>query len=410
MQPIFIVGIIIFTGFLFGEACARLKLPKVTGYILAGTFLNPNLINIIPRDFVVHTSLLTNVALSFITFSVGGTLQYSRIRTLGKGILFITVFEAEFAFLSIILIFTFLAPRMLHLPGATMASIYIPLAFLLASLASPTDPSATLAVEHEYKAKGDVTSTIMGVAAFDDFLGIVNYTIAVAVGGVLIHSQSFNLSSILKTFLIILSSASLGCVFGLILNRLARIIKNEDQGTLIVLVFGLLSLCYGLATILNIDPLLATMTMGIIVVNFCPSRDTLFKVLEEYTEQLIFVVFFTISAMHLNFSVLFSNYPLIIIFVIFRALGKFGGTMVGGALAKSSAKVRRYTAGGLIPQGGIVIGLALIIRQNSVFSSISDIIISIIIGATIIHEIIGPVISKFALEKAGEISLEQDVR
>lgn len=137
--------------------------------------------------------------------------------------------------------------------------------------------------------------------------------------------------------------------------------------------------------------------------NFNIKKEKIFIILERYTEELIFVLFFTLSAMHLDFSVMISNYQLIIMFVIFRAAGKLGGTIAGGKLSGASKSVRKYTVGGLIPQGGIVIGLALIIRQNPAFVNISDIILNVIIGSTIIHEIIGPILSKSALNRAGEI-------
>jgi Kef-type K+ transport system membrane component KefB len=167
-----------------------------------------------------------------------------------------------------------------------------------------------------------------------------------------------------------------------------------------------LSLCFGTATALGVDELLSTMVLGIYVTNFNPKRNIIFKILERYTEGLIFVLFFTLSSMQLNFSVLFTYIILVVFFVIFRTIGKVLGTVTGAALAESPANVRKYTAGGLIPQGGIVVGLALLIKQNMAFDKISDIIISIVIGATVVHELIGPVLSKMALKKAGEITLK----
>ena len=407
MEPILIIGIIIFTGFVVGELCTRFRLPKVTGYILAGFILNPDLTHFIPESFIGQTALVTNIALSFITFSVGGTLLFTKIRSLGKPIIFITFFEAEFAFLFVAIFFILLGPMVISLPEFTLVSFYIPLSLLLASLASPTDPSATLSVEHEYQAKGEVTSTIMGVAAFDDILGIINYTLAVSIAGICILHQPLGIYSIAQPFIKILGSIIVGCLFGLFLNILTKIIKKETEGVLITLIISLLSLCYGLAGMFGADELLSTMTMGIVVVNYNIKKEKLFKILERYTEELIFVLFFTISAMHLNFSVLASNYQFILIFVVFRSIGKFSGTILGGKISKASLSVQKFTVGGLIPQGGIVIGLALVIKQNPAFNSISDIIINVIIGATIIHEILGPVISKFALEKAGEISLNK---
>ena len=198
MSPILIIGTILFTGFVVGELCTRIRLPKVTGYILAGLILNPNITGFIPETFVDNTSLVTNIALSFITFSVGGTLLFSKIRRLGKSIIYITLFEAEFAFLFVAVSFIFLAPVIRPSSEFSFLATTIPLGLLLAALASPTDPSATLAVEHEYNAKGEVTSTIMGVAAFDDILGILNFSLAVSVVNICIASQAFGIHSIIK--------------------------------------------------------------------------------------------------------------------------------------------------------------------------------------------------------------------
>jgi Kef-type K+ transport system membrane component KefB len=408
MPAVLVIGIIISIGFICGEIATRIKLPKVTGYIIAGVLLNPGSLNLIPEDFTNHTDIVTNIALSFITFSVGGTLLYSHIKKLGKGILYITLFEAEFAFLAVItgmLVITFL---FVNDAEATWLTTFIPISLLIGCLASPTDPSATLAVAHEYKARGEVTSTIMGIAALDDVTGIVNYSIAITLAGGLVTHQEFGLfSSIFKPIAVIGGAIILGAAFGFIFNIATSFIKKETEGVLIVLVFAMLSLCFGTAVLLGVDELLSTMVMGIYVTNFNPKRNMIFKILERYTEELIFVLFFTLSGMQLNFSVLLSYAVLVIFFVMFRAIGKISGTMVGAALAESPSKVRKYTAGGLIPQGGIVVGLALLIKQNSAFDNISDIIISVVIGATVIHELIGPILSKTALKKAGEITINQ---
>ncbi len=407
MEPILIIGIIMLCGFVFGEFCARFGLPKVTGYILAGIILNPNLTHIIPKHFIEHTALVTNISLSFITFSVGGTLFFPKIRSLGKPIILITLFEAEFAFFIVAIVFALLGPFIVSHSQLTLSSFFIPLSLLIASLASPTDPSATLAIEHQYHAEGEVASTIMGVAVFDDILGIINYSLAVALSGIFIIHQPLGPHSIAQPFFSILGAIFLGCITGMILNFLTKIIYREREGVLITLIISLLALSYGLAKIIGIDELLSTMTMGVIVVNYNEKQNRIFQILERYTEELIFVLFFTISAMHLDFTVLTANYLLILVFVVFRSVGKFSGTLIGGKISKSSIKIQKYTAGGLIPQGGIVIGLALAIKQKPAFDSISGIIINIIIGATIIHEILGPIISKFALEKAGEISVSK---
>jgi Kef-type K+ transport system membrane component KefB len=400
-----IVGIMIFTGFLFGEIAQKIRLPKITGYILAGICLNPRLLPLIPESFTKHTEFITNISLAFITFSVGGTLLYSKIKALGKTILAIVLFEAEGAFFMVITGFISVTLLLGIYPVTSWKITLLPLSLLLGCLASPTDPSSTLAVTHEYKAQGNVTSTIMGVAAFDDALGIMNYSLAVAGAQLLIAHTDVNLySALLRSLVMIGGGILLGALFGLVFNWFTILMKGETEGALIVLIFAMLALCFGIAQILQVDELLATMAMGCLVVNFNLKQDTIFKMLERYTEELIFVFFFTLSGMYLNFSVLSGAFLLIVLFVVFRAIGKVGGTVIGASFSKASKEVKHYTALGLLPQGGIVIGLALMINANPAFDTIADSLISIVIGATVIHELIGPIVAKIALQKAGEIS------
>jgi Kef-type K+ transport system membrane component KefB len=249
-----------------------------------------------------------------------------------------------------------------------------------------------------------VTSTILGVTALDDVTGIINYSMAIAVAQILVMHESLNLSSaILAPAREIFGGVLLGIAFGFAFNLLTRVLRRDTEGAIIVAVLAMLLLCFGAATLIRVDELLATMTMGLIVVNYDPLSKKIFKVLERYTEELVFVLFFTLSGMNLDFSVLAHNLLLVLFFVIFRSCGKVLGATGGAALARSSAKVKKYVAGGLIPQGGIVVGLALLMQQNSALAAIANIVISVIIGSTIVHELVGPIVSKAAIRAAGEI-------
>jgi len=405
MPSIFIVGVIIFMGFIFGEAAAKFNFPKVTGYILAGVVLNPQIIPLMPERMLDHTGIITNLALSIITFSVGGSLFYPTIKKLGKSIIYITIFEAEFAFILVAAGFLAILPFFMHSSTYSWVTVFIPASLLIACLASPTDPSATLAVAHEYKAKGEVTSTIMGVAAMDDVTGIVNYSIATVIAASLITHKAFSIyNSFVVPLYVIFGAVVLGIIFGLLFNAISEFVKRETEGVMIVLLVALLAICFGSATLIRVDELLSTMTMGIIVVNLNEQREKIFDVLQRYTEEMVFVIFFTVSGMHLNIGVLAKSFILILFFVVLRAMGKFIGTGLGAFLSNASSKVKKYTAGGLIPQGGIVVGLALMIKQDPDFSAISDLIVSLTIGATVLHEFIGPIFSRMALKKAGEIN------
>lgn len=399
-----ITGIILLTGFVLGELVRKAGLPRVTGYIVAGILLNPDLSGFIPADFANQTQPITDMALAFITFSVGGTLEFGKIRKLGKNILSIALFEAEFAVIFVAGGMILFAPLLVNLPGDDLLTVVLPMALLTACLAAPTDPSATLAVVHEYKASGKVTSTIMGVAAVDDALGIINYSLAVAVSAVLVQGGGLSFSgAVVDPLLIILGSVALGALTGVIFNVICNHLRRETEGILIVVVIGALMLCFGLASVFEIDELLATMSLGVVVSNFNPLRKKIFALLERYLEELVIVLFFTLACMHLDLFAVKNAMFLILVFVVFRTLGKTSGTMLGAKLSGAEPAVRKYTVGGLLPQGGIVIGLALMIRQEPYAAGFADIIIGVVVGATVVHELLGPLVSKFVLRKANEI-------
>ena len=403
MNTLLVIGVLLTVGIILGELAEKLGFPRVTGYILAGILLNPEIFHLVPVAFVQSSEPFTNLCLALLTFSVGGTLALGPLRELGKGIAFIAIAEAELAALMVMLGVLVALPHITHIQGATFMATYLPLGLLLGALASPTDPSATLAVMHQYKAKGPVSFTIMGVAALDDALGIMNFSVATALAAVFSAGTALHVGSLLTPLATIAASIALGVACGLLFHFATRAFHNAPDGLHIVIIIGILALCYGLATVFDLDQLLATMTVGITVVNFGRQRDRIFRLIEEYAEPLVFVLFFTISGMYLDFSVLAKFLPLVLLFVVFRAIGKLSGAFAGGTLAHASNTVRRYTGWGLLPQGGIVIGLALIMRQNPAFADIGNIIVSVTIGATVIHELIGPITSKLALQKAGEL-------
>ena len=403
MNTLLAIGIVISSGFVFGEVAQKLGLPRVTGYILAGVLLNPGVFHIVPANFVQATDPVTNIALAVLTFAVGGTLALAPLRELGKVIAFIAVGEAELAALVVTLGTLATLPFLVRIENATYLATYLPLSLLLGSLASPTDPSATLAVMHQYKAKGPVSFSIMASAALDDAFGLVNFSIAMVLAAILTAHVSLHTSSLAAPFIGIGGAILLGILLGIVFHAVSRIIHGEQEGLFIVLILAVLTLCYGIATLLGLDQLLATMSVGVTVVNFGHERDKIFRLVEAYAEPLVFVLFFTISGMYLDFQVLFRFLPVVLLFVVFRSIGKLAGAYAGASLARATRSVRRYTGWGLIPQGGIVIGLALVMKQDPALASLSSVLLNVIIGATVIHELIGPLTAKLALHKAGEL-------
>ena len=402
MNALLILGSMVVAGYFLGELAAKIGLPRVSGYILAGLALNPNLTGFVPQTFVASTGTLTHLSLAVLTFAVGGTLAFASLKELGKGILFLALGESEMSALLVTGGLLATLPFLVHLEGTYLTTI-LPLALLLGALASPTDPSATLAVIHQYKAKGLVSFSIMASAAVDDALGILNFSFATMFATLLVAHTAGGIGAFVEPLVAILGAIGLGIACGLLFHFVPRLLRADADGLLLVLLVGLLALAYGLSTALKLDELLSTMSMGVMVVNFGSHRDRVFRLLENYVEPLVFVLFFTISGMLLDFQVLFRFFPVVLIFVLFRSLGKVGGAYLGATIGRTSRNVRRYAGWGLIPQGGIVIGLALVLQRNSVFADLSSILVNVVIGATVIHELIGPLTAKLAIVRSGEI-------
>ena len=404
MNSILAIGIVIFGGFILGQQMHKLRLPKIVGYLIAGILFNPQICHFVPKDISSDTNIIENMAIAFIAFAIGGTIEFKKIKKLGKGIMFITIFEAEITFLVIAAGIITALPFIVNIPQANWFTFFVPAGLLLGCLGSPTDPSGALAVVHEYKANGQVSSTVLSVAAFDDVLGIINYSVAIVIAQAVITHQAFSIDKIVLTpFLIIIGSVVLGVALGLVFNYLTKQISKQREGSFFVLIISFISLCWGLATLIHVEEILAIMIMGIVVANYNLAPKKVFAMMERYSEELIFLIFFTLSGMHLDLHYNPLVMILLVLFIVFRLIGKFTGTYLGAWAAKSPPEVKKYTAQGLIPFGGIVIGLALMVQQNPAFSEISSGIVSVIIGATIINEFIGPIIFKNSLKHAGEI-------
>lgn len=161
-------------------------------------------------------------------------------------------------------------------------------------------------------------------------------------------------------------------------------------------------MCYGAAAFFEMDELLACMVMGLTVVNTGKNHTLVFETIERYTEELIFLLFFVLSGLQLNVHMIPQALLPISIFVLLRMIGKYSGSYLGAAIVHSEPKIKKYTAGGLIPQGGIVIGLVLLLNQYEAFSGFYDILLAVVMGSVILNEIIGPLAARHSLQKAGE--------
>jgi len=398
---LFEVAIILLIGYLLGNLANLLKMPRVSGYIVAGILMSPYVFGLIDKEFLDRSDIITHASLSIITFLIGSSLNWQKIKGLGKTIFGITIGEAELAYLAV---FGAMTAYFYYFTDYSFP-IVLAIALLFGALASPTDPAATLEVIHEYRAKGVLTTTVLGVAALDDATGIINFVLGTSISQTLVSGKELQiLSAIFEISKNIFGAIAIGIAMGFLLKFLGEFAKDRKEK--VTVTFGTLFLTFSIAHMTGVDELLSTMTVGITLVNSYKRGFEFVAPIENYIEDAIFTLFFVVGSAFLNVVLLVKYLPLVGAYILARFLGKYLGSFLGGVVMNASDVVKKYLAFSLFPQGGIVIGLALLTYQNPEFQDFGQILINIVIGATAIGEFMGPLLSKMALTKAGDIKSE----
>lgn len=380
------LAIMIFSGMAFGRLVKLIKLPNVTGYLLAGLILGPSVLKIIPKDTIDSIAVISEVALGFIAFSIGNEFKMSYFKKVGASPIVIAVFEALFAVICVCTVLVLFGND-------------LPFSLVLSSIAAATAPAATIMVIRQYKAKGPVTETLLSVVALDDAAALMLFGISVAVAGMLNSTSNISVvSMILSPILEIVGALVIGAVLGMLLTYFIRFFKKD--GNRLSLAVGFVFIGIGIADMTGVSSLLLCMALGATFVNFSKQALPVMKVVDAVTPP-IFMLFFVASGVALDLSVL----PMIgivgVIYVILRVVGKVLGTYLGATICKCDKKIKKYLGYALLPQAGVAIGLSL--AATTVVPSYGQTIRAVVLCATFIYELIGPGITKIALKKAGEI-------
>lgn len=380
------LAIAIFAGLFSGKLMKKFKLPNVTGYIIFGLIIGPYVLGILPEDVVSKMTIISDVALGFIAFSIGSEFKLSYLKKIGKSPVVIAFCEGFGA--------TLLVDLALVLAGCD-----IKFSLVLGAIASATAPAATIMVVKQYKAKGPVTDTLLPVVAIDDAVALIAFGISVAVAKIIGSTGNVDiLSVIISPVIEIIGGLLFGAVLGFILSALIKWFTG--RGNRLSVAIAMVCLCVGISGICGFSSLLACMAMGAIFINTSKRYNELFQLTDRFTPPL-FLLFFVVSGAELNVGILPSVGVIGIVYIIVRVLGKMSGASLGAIIGKASPEVKKYLGPTLIPQAGVAIGLSM--AAVTVVPEFGANIRAIILCATIIYELVGPVITKITLIKAGEI-------
>ncbi|MFW5954934.1 MAG: cation:proton antiporter [Guyparkeria sp.] len=389
-MEILLIGLLLLAGLVFGTLGSHyFGVPRVVGYVLLGMLFAPDLLGgTLGMDATDWTRPMVAVSLGIIAYLVGGSATIGQLRRLGGTIVAATVGKVVGAFLAVFLVFGLLGTAVLDLPGWTFALV-------LAAIATTTAPAAIVAIIHQYRAAGPLTTALLGMVALDDALGLVIFSLVLALVG------TAGLAEALPAAAWEIGAAiAFGGLAGWLIERLARRL-HEHELRLVALIGGII-LLVGLAGAWHFSELLAAMTFGFTARFFGGAHsERLFEPVEQL-EELVFVLFFTFAGLHFDLGVVVEYAWLILLYFLLRAGGQILGSMAGAHLVKAPPEIAHNVGLGMLPQGGVAIGMALLLAGQERFAQSAELIVNIITASTLLTESIGAVAARYGLRRAGE--------
>ncbi len=414
MSTLLSVSIALLAGLLMTRIFKPLKLPSVTAYLIAGVLVGPYCLGAlgIPNlgfnsaEAVHALSLVSEVALGFIAFSIGSEFRLEELKKTGKQAFVIGIVQALVATL-----FVDLALVVVHIIMPEILSV--PQLITLGAIATATAPAATLMVVRQYKAKGPLTDLLLPIVALDDAVGLVIFAVSFGIAKTLVTGTVDMVSIIVTPLVEIVASLALGAVMGWVLTQIEKLFNSNTNRLNMTIAFVFLTVALSMMEFhigpvhVSFSSLLVCMMMGTIFCNICPLSEDLMERSDKWTSPLL-ALFFVISGAELELNV-FMNVAIVVIgivYILFRSLGKYFGTFISSKATKCSPEICKYLGITLLPQAGVALGmctLAMALPDNQ-----GALIRNITLFAVLIYELFGPVFTRWALTKAGDIKPMSD--
>ena len=419
MNILLSVSIALLAGLLMTRLFKPFKLPDVTAYLIAGVLIGPYCIGALgigglgfPTMEAVHAlGLMADVALGFIAFSIGSEFRLEELKKTGKQAFVIGIFQALVATL-----FVDLALYAVHM--AMPDKLSVPQLIVLGAIATATAPAATLMVVRQYKANGPLTKLLLPIVALDDAVGLIVFAVSFGIAKTLLSGQVDLVSIIVNPLMEILCSLVLGAIMGWILTQLEKMFHSNTNRLNLATGFVFLTVALSMLDFhvgpvhVSFSSLLVCMMMGTIFCNICPLSEDLMQRSDKWTSPLL-ATFFVISGAELELNV-FADIAIVgigVVYIVFRCLGKYTGTLVSAKATKCEPQICKYLGITLFPQAGVALGMCSIVASSTDFGSEGALIRNITLFAVLIYELVGPLMTRQALMSAGEIKpMEQHVK
>ena len=408
MNVLLSVSIALLTGLLMTRLFRKFKLPSVTAYLIAGVLIGPYCIGtlqienlgFVTTEEVNRLSLISQVALGFIAFSIGNEFRTRDLKAIGKQAFVIGIFQALTATLLVDL--ALFAVHMAMPDKLSLSQV-----ITLGAIATATAPAATLMVVRQYKAKGPLTSLLLPIVALDDAVGLIVFAVSFGIAKTLVNGTIDVISIIINPILEIVCSLLLGAVMGWILTQLEKMFNSNTNRLNMTISFVFLTVALSTFTFeigpvhIGFSSLLVCMMFGTVFCNICPLSHDLMEASDRWTSPL-FALFFVISGAELDLGV-FADVAIIgigVVYILFRCLGKYIGAFLSAKATRCEPRICKYLGITLFPQAGVALGMCTTAMQ---LGEQGNLIRNITLFAVLIYELFGPILTKMSLTAAGDI-------
>jgi Kef-type K+ transport system membrane component KefB/predicted transcriptional regulator len=397
-----IFGIGVFGGIISALMAKRLSVPQVLGYILVGILIGEGGFKLVTANDITALSSFNFFALGVIGFLVGAEIRFSILKKYGRQFASILAAEGLLTFVFVGVPITFILYNVMgSWPGAIAAGI------IFGAIASATDPASTMSVIWEYRSAGILTTTLIAIVALDDALAMTLYGLGTGIARILTGGEVTWLIQFSHILLELFGAVFMGIFAAFIMHWILRL--SDKIEVIIPSVIGLLLLTIGVAVHFNLDVIMASMSMGLVMVNMDPERSA--KVIHQLKNfsDTIYILFFVLVGARLTlYAMPVWLWLIIIVYVVSRTLGKVLGAWIGAVISKAPIKIRQYSGLGLFAQGGVAIGLSIMASQhlNEIVvtdsMSLGDVIIFGVTTTTFLVQLMGPPLVKWIVKKSGE--------
>ncbi len=411
METLLALSVALFAGLMLSRVAKKVQLPAVTAYLVAGILIGPYLLGalgikglgFISMEDIDSFGIIPDVALGFIAFSIGNEFRMSQLKQIGKQATVIGILQAVAATLIVdaaLIGVHFIIPEKFPLPAA----------IILGAVASATAPAATLMVVRQYKAKGPVTSILLPVVALDDAVGLVLFAISFGIAKAIHLGNADLVSVIVEPILEVVLSIGLGAGMGFLFTFCERFFHSRSKRLAMSVTFVLLTVALSMLEFhiggihIAFSSLLSCMMLGTVFCNICDFSEELMDRLDRWTAPL-YILFFVISGAELELAV-FKDYMIVLIGVVYivtRCIGKYFGASLSARATKCDSNIIKYLGITLFPQAGVALGMAI---KAEALGEPGAIVANITLFSVLIYELVGPFLTKMALQKAGEITPE----